>query len=317
MTKTTTNRWVLALLLLAATTAAQAQFVGARSLFMMSSLLDNPAAAGQSPCVDMRMGARAQWVGFEGAPNTQFASLSGQLGSSTTFSHGLGGHLMLDQMGPWRTLKFGVAYASRIRLSVGGTLSGGIGLGLVQHNMSASVSQALAGDPAVLFEPTGMSQVIFPTLDLGFMYNTKSTMVGLGMHNVTSPTLNNFAPGTSTGRAVVLTGAHELKLDRRFAFMPAAQIRLASRLPSSVDVRGMFRMDNKIALGAGYRSQSAMVGLFQIQLFETMSVGYAYDFGVSSIASVAPSTHEIVISLSACDKDDPFFGNGMTCPAFY
>ena len=205
MTKTTTNRWVLALLLLAATSAAHAQFVGARSLFMMSSLLDNPAAAGQSPCVDMRMGARAQWVGFEGAPNTQFASLSGQLGSTTTFSHGLGGHLMLDQMGPWRTMKFGLAYASRIRLNVGGTLSGGIGVGLVQYNMSASVSQALAGDPAVLFEPTGMSQVIFPTLDLGFMYNTKSTMVGLGMHNVTSPTLNNFAPGTSTGRAVVLT----------------------------------------------------------------------------------------------------------------
>ena len=69
MTQTTTTRWGLAILLLTAATTAQAQFVGARSLFMMSSLLDNPAATGQSPCVDMRMGARAQWVGFEGAPN--------------------------------------------------------------------------------------------------------------------------------------------------------------------------------------------------------------------------------------------------------
>ena len=317
MTQTTTTRWGFALLLLATTVAAQAQFVGARSLFMMSSLLDNPAAAGQSPCVDMRMGARTQWVGFEGAPNTQFASLSGQLGSSTTFSHGLGGHLMLDQMGPWRSMKFGMAYASRIRLNAGGTLSGGIGIGLVQYNMSVSVSQALAGDPAVVFSSTNMSQVIFPTLDLGFMYNTKSSMFGLGVHNVASPTLDEIAPGTSTGRVAVLTGAHELKLDRRFAFVPAAQIRLAPGLPSSLDVRGMFRMDNKIALGAGYRSQSAMVGVFQIQLLETMSVGYAYDFGVSSIAAFAPSTHEIVISLSACDKDDPFFGNGMTCPAFH
>ena len=130
-----------------------------------------------------------------------------------------------------------------------------------------------------------MSQVLFPTLDLGFIYNTKSTMLGLGMLNVATPTLDNFAPGTSTGRTVVLSGAHELKLDKRFAFMPAAQIRLASGLPSSVDVRSMFRMDNKVALGAGYRSQSAMVGIVQIQLVETMSVGYAYDFGVSSIAA--------------------------------
>ena len=72
---------------------AQAQFSGVRSLFLMSNLLDNPAAAGNSPCLDMRMGVRSQWAGFEGAPLTSFASLSGRLGQGTTFAHGMGGYV--------------------------------------------------------------------------------------------------------------------------------------------------------------------------------------------------------------------------------
>ena len=44
-----------------------------------------------------------------------------------------------------------------------------------------------------------------------------------------------------------------------------------------------------------------------LKLFESMTVGYAYDFGVSALNVAGRNSHEIVISLTACDKDDPFF----------
>ena len=46
-----------------------------------------------------------------------------------------------------------------------------------------------------------------------------------------------------------------------------------------------------------------------------MTVGYAYDFGVSAL-NVRTKPHEIVISLTACDKDDLFFSTGGRCPAY-
>ena len=35
----------------------------------------NPAFAGTTKCLDFRLGSRMQWVGFEGAPRTMFASV--------------------------------------------------------------------------------------------------------------------------------------------------------------------------------------------------------------------------------------------------
>ena len=66
----------------------------------MSNLIDNPASAGASPCLDMRLGVRSQWAGFEGAPMSSFASLSSQMGRGMVMSHGLGGYVMTDDIGP-------------------------------------------------------------------------------------------------------------------------------------------------------------------------------------------------------------------------
>ena len=52
---------------------ASAQFNGVRTQFLMTSLLDNPAAAGNSACLDLRMGTQPM-AGFDGAPRTSFAS---------------------------------------------------------------------------------------------------------------------------------------------------------------------------------------------------------------------------------------------------
>ena len=75
-------------------------------------------------------------------------------------------------------------------------------------------------------------------------------------------------------------------------------------------------MDNRISMGLGYRSGSALVGVMNLELFESMTVGYAYDFGVSALNVAGRNSHEIVISLTACDKDDPFFSTGGRCPAY-
>ena len=94
------------------------------------------------------------------------------------------------------------------------------------------------------------------------------------------------------------------------------QMRIMEGLPVAFDAQGMFTLDNALSFGAGYRNGTALVGLLNLKVFEHMSVGYAYDFGVSSMTVGARHSHEIVISLVACDDTDPYTGPNGRCSAY-
>ena len=47
--------------------------------YIFNGFAINPALAGSRPCIDIKLGYRNQWVGFEGAPKTTFASANGEL----------------------------------------------------------------------------------------------------------------------------------------------------------------------------------------------------------------------------------------------
>ena len=110
-------------LALVSSVPAWGQFSGVRSQYAVTSLLDNPAAAGNSPCLDMRIGVRSQWVGFDGAPLNQFASVSGRMGSDEGVVQGFGAYVLTDAIGPWSNTRLNVAYSARVRLSSGSRLS--------------------------------------------------------------------------------------------------------------------------------------------------------------------------------------------------
>jgi type IX secretion system PorP/SprF family membrane protein len=297
---------------------ATAQFGGVRSQFLMTTLLDNPASAGNTSCLDMRMGVRSQWTGFEGAPTNSFASLSSRIGGGTTLSHGLGGYVLTDAIGPWSNTRFSMAYSSKVQLTTGARLSAGVAAGIVQYRLDVGSLQfpeySASEDPALFGSLT--SQTVFPTLDFGLWYEDKTTFAAISLQNVTSTTLTDLAGSTSSGRIAVVTAGHVVKLDRRFSFRPAAQMRVASGLPASIDFQGTFNMDDRISMGLGYRTGSALVGLMNLKLFDSMTVGYAYDLGVNAFNVVARGSHEIVISLTACDKNDPYIGPNGRCPAY-
>jgi hypothetical protein len=88
----------------------------------MAPFQDHVAAAGNKPCLDMRMGFRSQWTGFEGAPTYSFASLSGRISESERSIHGLGGRIETDEAGPWGTTALSLGYAYKIQLTSGGRL---------------------------------------------------------------------------------------------------------------------------------------------------------------------------------------------------
>lgn len=300
------------------TLGANAQFSGVWSQNAMTSLLDNPAAAGNSPCMDMRIGVRSQWTGFEGAPLSQFATLSDRFGSGEGVVQGIGACVVTDAIGPWSNIRLNVAYSARVRMSEDSRLSAGLAVGLAQFKLdraSLKLPETQAGfDPALM--DGSDAQLVFPTMDMGLWYENRKTYASFSILNLTKTPLNNIATGTAPASVVVLSGGHYVPLDERFAFRPTAQLRKAAGVPTSIDFRGSFSMNKQVALGLGYRTRAALIATLNVKLLESLSVGYAYDFGVSSLNLAARNSHEIVLSISACQKNDPFFGALGRCPAY-
>jgi len=284
------------------TTSLFAQQIPSRSNYLMTPFQDHVAAAGNKQCLDMRMGFRNQWAGFEGAPAYSFASLSGRLGQTENSIHGVGGRIETDEAGPWGTTSLSLAYAYKIQLSSGGWLSSGLSVGVVQHRLSTGrldfPDVEVANDPAVI----GATQFLFPTIDAGLWYEDEHSFIGVTMINATAAELSNMTLSTKTSRHVVATGGTSIELDGRFVFRPSAQMRVVQGLIPALDVTCNVVYDDLISLGVGYRNQTAVIAHLQLALFDYIKVGYSYDFGISDIRIASASSHEITIALSACDR---------------
>lgn len=285
-----------------ALSSASAQHIPVRSNYLMSSLMDHPAAAGNRECVDMRLGNRNQWLGMPGGPTNSFVSITGRLSESDRVAQGVAGRVETDQAGPWGTTSFSLAYSHKIELRHGQWLSAGFALGVTQHRLNTADLEfpefGTSSDPAVL----GSTQFLFPTVDAGIWYQDRKNFGGITLINATSGSLSEIAQNTQSSKHVVITGGSSMELDGKFMFRPSAQIRIAPGLPPSFELNGAIVYDDAFSLGLGYRSQSEVIGQAQIALLEYLKVGYAYGFGISTIRTVAPNTHEITFALSSCNS---------------
>jgi type IX secretion system PorP/SprF family membrane protein len=292
---------------------ATAQQIPVRSNYLMSSFMDHPAAAGNMECLDMRLGHRNQWVGFADAPTNSFISLSGRLSESPRSVSGVGARVETDQAGPWGTTSLSFAYSHKLKLTSGAWLSAGAAMGVTQHRLNTGALDfpdvEASGDPAV----AGTTQFLFPTVELGLWYQDKRSFGGISIVNATAATLSTITLGSVTSRCFIATVGTSMELDGRFMFRPSANMRVASGLPPSFEMNGAIVYDDLLVLGLGYRNGTAIIGSFQIALFDYMKLGYSYDFGISDIRIVSASSHEITIALSACDGSAP---RAHQCPAY-
>ena len=292
----------------------QAQQFPVRATAMMNPFQDHPAAAGVLGCMDLHMGYRNQWSGIEGAPETAFANLHGQMEGQGNDFHGFGVRVESDEAGAWGYNAVNFAYAYNLRLSNGARLAAGLSAGFFQHRLDMSLLDMpelqVANDPAVF----GNQQFIVPMIDAGLWYYDRDMYAGLTIQNVTQASMEKISQFGKLRRHLVVTGGSEVELDGRWMFLPSAQARLGSGVPPSAEVLGLFKYDEVVGVGLGYRSQSALIVAAQAKILDYLSIGYAYELNVSPLSGAGPNSHEIVIGINACSSRPA--GRAIPCPAY-
>ena len=292
----------------------EAQQLPIRTNWQFNYFQENPAFAGFSDCLELKAGFRQQWAGFDGAPQTAFANLQGELGQSAGGGiHGFGGRVTDDSAGPYGFTQLDLAYAYHMKLSQGWRLAAGAAVGFMQYRLSLGeivLPDFQAGnDPAIT---SNANQLLAPTMDFGLWTYNKYTFWGLSIQNLIEPSVDEWGLDTRFRRHVSFNGGSLIRLEGPWSFHPAGSLRFAAGAPVAVDVQAMFDYDETIRFGLGYRNESALSGLVTLSLMENIKIGYAYDWNVGPLSQASANTHEFILSVLAC----PVKSGHVPCAAF-
>lgn len=255
--------------------------------------------AGSAPCLDLKLGYRAQWRGIDDAPTTAFANLHGNFGQNGSNFHGIGGLVETDAAGPVSFTSLHLAYAYHMKASRKSMFSVGVAAGMFQYRMDiAGMTLADPHDPAI---EGASSAFIYPQINFGLWWYSEDRFLGFSMRNL----VENKIPQTGAGRLrrhyEVMAGQN-IELSEEFQFKPAAQIKYVASSRMSLDMQAFMDYRDKVALGLGFRSEHGLSGLVKIDMFKYVNLAYAYDFSLNKIRLGGRSSHEVTIGIQACPQ---------------
>lgn len=289
------------------------------SLYMFDPVLINPAYAGTHVQLSGTAIYRNQWVNFEGAPKTFTGSVHSGFRKARV---GVGLLFANDQIGVHSDNSVYFMYAYKIPVSKrknGGILSMGI-----QGGFNILKSDYFKTNPRNGAE-IGAITNFNPNFGAGVFYRARDGYAGLSVpylvHNKAidanvspSDTVESIDATGRQQRYYYLMGGVSRKLSNAVKWMPSALIRMQENAPLSFDINSMFVLHDVVSLGASYRLNDSVVGLFELQINENFHVGYAYDITLSDINQYSNGSHEIMINyrikLAKIHK-------GLPCPSYW
>jgi type IX secretion system PorP/SprF family membrane protein len=278
--------------------------------FVTNYFAYNPAMAGSAPCLDLKIGYRKQWQGFEGAPSTAFANIHGNFGEKAGNFHGLGGLVETDDTGPLSFTSLHIAYAYHMKTSRRAMLSVGVSAGFYQYRVDfGGMTLADFNDPAV---QGSAANFLYPQINFGLWYYKEDRFIGFSMRNLVENDVKDFGSARLRRHYEVMAGKI-IDLNDDFKFKPAAQIKYVSKSKMALDMQALMEYDDKVAVGVGFRGGNGLSALIRVDMFKYITLAYAYDLTLSKIRYDGINTHEVMIGIQACPKGE---SQGIPCAAY-
>ena len=237
---------------------------------------------------------RHQWVGFDGAPVTQFLSVHAPMGRRKL---GLGVMVYNDRIGVSQETGFFTNYAYRFRFGKG-KLSFGVGAGFTLLRsqwttlaLQQATDQSFSNDTRSAFRPN------FST---GAYYYTKEWFIGISapfliMHRYNAGSESWTLTDTKPDMQPMLTGGYVLQLGQDIKLKPTTLVRYRVASGVQADLSANLILKDKVWIGASYRTGDALVASLEVLPTAQWRLGYAYDLGVSSMLPYHQGSHELMV----------------------
>lgn len=292
-----------AVMAMAAMVGLKAQQEAMFSQYMFNQLFLNPAYAGTQKYISSTLLYRSQWTNWEGAPKTAVLAVDGPFANETM---GWGLAICNDQIGVNNTTDIYANYAYKIKFSDRSRLSFGVRAGGTYIN---------AKEPAIYWDESDPNMQPYRTfatrVGFGMFFNTEKFYAG-----VSFPTLLAYVPKTSFNidftkagflrRHYFLQAGYVFKVNDFLKIRPSFLMKYQSKTvsPSQFDFNLHFLFNDKVWLGASYRTQDAVVGMIEFLINRRFRLGYAYDYKIQSVRyNYVGASHEFMLGFD--------FGRGL------
>ena len=245
--------------------------------YMYNTLVVNPAYAGSRDALTATALHRSQWVGLDGAPNTQTISVHSPIISKNI---GVGMSLMNDRIGPSNNTSINAHFAYRIKLNQKSKLALGVmgGADIYQANIdNLNVDQE--GDPVFQNNINGRAT---PSFGFGMYYSRDRFYAGVSVPNLVENSLSeinedgNIMIAAQQRHYFLIAGAL-FNLSPSIAFKPTTLVKLTVAAPVQLGVTTTFILMKKLHLGAMYRTGDAFGALVGLTISDQFYLGYSYD----------------------------------------
>ena len=259
----------------------------------------NPAAAGSDSALHVSVFDRMQWVGVKNAPRTFFVSADMPFMVKQS-RHGVGLAIVNDQSGLFQTTQLGVQYSHSLRLA-GGRLALGLQGGMVNQSFAGGdiyIPDGDAWDPNDDGLPSG--DISGMTVDFGFgaYYEYDWLYAGISAQHLTGGTLelDEYAY-TELERSYFFIVGGNIPIKRSLLLLQPSFLLKTTFQAMQYDFTLRATYDNKFWGGLTFRPGDAIVMMVGANV-GSISLGYAYDIGLSPLARVSNGSHEIMATYS-------------------
>ena len=275
-----------------------------------TSFLINPAIAGTKKSLDLRIGYRNQWTGFDGAPVTEYASLNSRLFAGRM---GLGVYAYKDETGPISRTNYTGAYAFHLRfpdveLSIG--LSGSI----IQYQINGSkITIQTPGD--LVIDQTKTKTILAPDVGTGFYIYNDRFHFGASALGLLSSTINDYGKGSIPKEPGSLNTHFYLSLGYNYSGNPdfiwennafATYVK-ATPIFMGYSLRMFYK--RKIIIGTSIRLRDAIALNVGYVIADKFHISYSYDVIVSHLRPYNGGSHEVMLAYSVVGKKKIHRGN--------
>ena len=258
--------------------------------YMYNTININPAYAGSRGALSIFALHRTQWVGLDGAPVTNAASVNTPLNGSNL---GLGVSIINDKIGPTNENTISADLSYTVPTSETFKLSFGIKATANFFNLDVNRLNPFEDDPSL----QNFNNKFTPNIGAGVYLHSDKAYVGFSVPNFIESNRyddNEVAIFKEKINYYLIAG-YVFDLNNSIKFKPAVLSKIVEGAPLQVDVSGNFMFNDKFVVGLAYRWSAALSAMVGFQVTDGMYIGYGYDHETTNLNNYNSGSHEIFL----------------------
>ncbi len=259
--------------------------------YAFNTLNVNPGYAGSRGLPSITLLHRSQWVGFEGAPNTQTLTFHSPIFNDAL---GIGATVINDKIGPLNTTSFYLDLSYTMKLTQKMKIAFGLkgGGNFLQNSLNNVTTQ----DQDLNF--FGIANQFNPNIGAGVYLHQESWYVGLSaprfLENGYTATSSSNIQGEK--RHYFFIAGLITDLSDKVQFKPTTFVKATEAAPLEADLTAMFIFNKKLELGVMGRTGDALGALLGYNFSDQLRLGYSFDFSfVNTTGIYNGGSHEVML----------------------